>query len=355
MSLVLKTSAFLATFLFAATLSAQAPLAADPETDRLVRDFVGACASPMTVKVSPVEKKLPVGVTGLRVMVESESAYCAGAYSLFRTPEGTYIGLAWPLGEGAGSLEEKIRTFAWDRLQSNFQAKIDRNRKVGGFYPVELVETTEFGKIPMRAMVDANGTFVLLGTIRGTKQTAREHLLGSIDSVVKKAPTKGAADAAISLIEFSDFQCPSCRAASAYVKPLLEKYGKQVRYTRVDLPLMSAHPWAFGAAVMGRAIHRQSPDAFWQFKDAIYENQDKLNNFTLEDFARGFVADHSLNVEKFDADVQSAAVKQEILDSIGAAYSVPILSTPTFIVNGQLVVGGSDGKALEQAIAALAK
>jgi protein-disulfide isomerase len=113
------------------------------------------------------------------------------------------------------------------------------------------------------------------------------------------------------------------------------------------------HPWAFSAAVMGRAIYRQSPEAFWAFKEQIYSNQDGLNIFTLEDFVRGFVQDHQLDLKKWEADVASKEVSQEILDSIGAAYSVPVGSTPTFLVNGEIVNAGEEGKNIDALISKL--
>lgn len=322
----------------------------DPETEKIVRDFIGECGVPVTLQATNLEQKLPAGATALRIEAQSQSPYCAGFYGVVTTKEGTWVGSPWPLQGTTGSLEDKVRQFAWERLQSTFQAKIDRSRTMGGFYPVELIETTEQGKVSVRGMIDPNGSLLLMGAMRPAGKSAAEHRLAMIDPVLKKAPTRGGKSAAVTVIEFSDFQCPSCRLAAGYMKPLLAKYGDQIRYSRVDLPLASAHPWAFPAAVIGRAIYRQNPEAFWDYKEAIYDNQDKLNIFTLGDFAQGFVTDHGLDLKKYQSDVESDAIKQEILESIGTSYSLPVYGTPTFLVNGEVIVGGSDGKPLEKAI-----
>src|SRR5205823_6630107 len=119
-----------------------------------------------------------------------------------------------------------------------------------------------------------------------------------------------------------------------------------VRYVRFDMPLISMHPWAFSAAVAGRAIYRQKPELFWTFKEQIYDNQEKLTAFTIDDFLRGFAHDHDLDMTKFDADVASAEVKNDILSGVAAAFSNDIRATPTYLVNGVAVDPGNDGKAL---------
>ena len=119
------------------------------------------------------------------------------------------------------------------------------------------------------------------------------------------------------MIEFSDFECPSCQRAAGYMKPILAAHGDKVRYIRYDMPLMTIHPWAFAAAIAGRAVWHQKPDLFWKYKEQIYENQDKLSAFTIDEFARGFATDHELDMKKYDADVQSPELRAEIVNGAG--------------------------------------
>src|SRR5205085_3969240 len=137
--------------------------------------------------------------------------------------------------------------------------------------------------------------------------------------------------------------------------PILAKYGDQVRYIRYDLPLLTTHPWAFAAALAGRAIYRQDPKAFWEYKKQIYANQDKLTAFTFDDFARGFAEDHSLDLKRYDADLASDEVKTDILNGVGLAFSSDVRATPTYMVNGVYVDPGDEGKALEAYVAGLLK
>jgi len=149
----------------------------------------------------------------------------------------------------------------------------------------------------------------------------------------------------VTIVEFSDFECPSCKRASGYLEPIVAKHGDKVRYIRFDLPL-TMHPWAFGAALAGRAIQRQKPELFWEYKKHIYSNQDSLTAFTFWDFARGFAQDHELDLKRYDADLQDENLKNEILKGAGFALANEVRATPTYLVNGAFVDAGDDGKHL---------
>src|SRR5262249_59321121 len=119
-----------------------------------------------------------------------------------------------------------------------------------------------------------------------------------LSPLIENSPSTGASTPQLTVIESSDFECPSCQRAAGYMKPILAAHGDKVRYIRFDMPLITIHPWAFSAAVAGRAIFHQKPDLFWTFKERIYENQEKLNNFVIDEFVRGFAQDHELDLKK---------------------------------------------------------
>ena len=100
---------------------------------------------------------------------------------------------------------------------------------------------------------------------------------------------------------------------------------------------------------------RQKPELFWDYKEQVYANQDKLNAFTIDDFARHFAQDRDLDLKKYDADVASPELQASILAGAGVAFSNDVRATPTYMVNGTTVDPGNDGKALEAYVAALLK
>ncbi|HWW62714.1 MAG TPA: thioredoxin domain-containing protein [Thermoanaerobaculia bacterium] len=353
-SLALATLASLvAACSFAADAPAK-PASPSEKIDRLIRDSLPNCAdAKITLGELPV--KLPLNFNGNVVRVESEHGSCTGQYVSVSTPSGGYFfGIPWFLTDEDGkTIEERLKTFTWKNLQENMTPVVDRNRTPYGLFKVTLMQQTERGKIPMEGEVDPDGRVFFFGHFRPMTADVRNERTKAFEPFVANAPKKGAEKAQVTVIEFSDFECPSCKHASGYLEPILAKHGDQVRYVRFDLPLVTHHPWAFAAAMAGRAVYRQKPEAFWDFKKAVYENQDKLTSFTFDDFARGFAQDHELNLEKYDADLASDAVREEILKGVGAAFSNDIRATPTYVVNGTLVDAGEGGKDLAKYVESL--
>ncbi len=85
-------------------------------------------------------------------------------------------------------------------------------------------------------------------------------------------PSKGPADAKVVLVEYADYECPSCRQLDGILRALLPTQP-QVRLVYKDFPLIQIHPWAMTAATAGRCAYHQDPTAFWKFHDLLYDNQ----------------------------------------------------------------------------------
>ena len=343
--------------LLCASVALAEEAAAPPVSEKvakLINEALPTCTEAVKMSRVAVPKKMPLGITGSIVRVESDRGSCAGNWINANTPEGSFfLGVPWFLENEKGTIEEKLKNFAWNNMQQNFTAVVDRSAKTkDGLYRVTLLQQTERGKMPLEGEVDPEGTVFFMGHFVPAGVDVLTQRLKNFEPFTANAPATGAAKPEVTVIEFSDFECPSCQRAAGYMKPILAKYGDKVRYIRYDLPLVSMHPWAFSAAIAGRAIYRQKPDLFWQYKEQVYENQDKLSTFTIDDFARNFAKDHELNLERFDADVNNAALRDELLKGAGTALVNDIRSTPSYLVNGATVDAG-DGSGLEKYIAGL--
>ena len=335
---------------------APAPKLGD-RADKLIREGLPACSETKDLKRSDVglQHKLPPNLTGEVVRIESPRPSCAGQWvALTSNQGGFYLGIPWFVEDLAGTPEQRLKAFAWNNLQQNWEAVIEKQKATReGLYPVTMYQTTEAGKVPMQGEINPEGTLLFIGHFHPINSDFLESRLKYFQPFIDKSPTTGASKPAVTVIEFSDFECPSCRHAAGYMKDILDKHGDQVRFIRYDLPLVTMHPWAFAAAVAGRAIYHQKPQAFWQFKEQVYENQDKLNAFTIDEFARNFAKDHDLDLKQYDADVSSAEVKSSLLAGVGTAFSNDVRATPTYMVNGVVVDPGNDGKALAEYVAKL--
>ena len=151
----------------------------------------------------------------------------------------------------------------------------------------------------------------------------------SADILVKAdSQSTGSAQAKATLVEFSDFECPACIAASVYIKDVTSKYAQDLKFVYRNFPL-EQHPLAMGAATAAEAAGLQGK--FWEMHDLLFQKQGDLNDEVIKQLAK----DLQLDMIKFDADKNSQNIKQKIQNDTNDALSLKINSTPTFFLNGQ--------------------
>lgn len=155
--------------------------------------------------------------------------------------------------------------------------------------------------------------------------------------VVKRVPDErewvlGPKDAKVTVVMFSDFECPYCAEAVPQVKQLLAEYPTKVRFVYRHFPLTDLHTNAFQAAEAAECAGEQGK--FWEMHDGLFENQKTLNLETINKISQRI----GLNGEQFnqclDSKKYEVAVSQDIED--GKKYGVD--GTPTFFVNKQLAL-----------------
>ena len=145
-------------------------------------------------------------------------------------------------------------------------------------------------------------------------------------------PTAGASSAPVTIIEFSDFQCPFCRAAENSLKQVREKYGDQVKLVYMDFPL-SFHAHAMDAARAARCAADQGK--FWQFHDALFQDQKKLDPTDLKETA----AKVGLDRDKFNQCLADDKHDTGIRKDMAEGTSLGVTGTPTFFINGRELMG----------------
>jgi protein-disulfide isomerase len=142
-----------------------------------------------------------------------------------------------------------------------------------------------------------------------------------------KAPLEGNAKAELTLIEFSDFQCPFCRESQATLEALRNKYDKRLRIAFVNFPL-SMHPQAKNAALAAWAAGQQGH--FWEYHDRLFARQEKLGDALYVELAKEL----KLDLAKFDQDRASDAAAKAIEADKAQGLKVGVNGTPTFVING---------------------
>jgi protein-disulfide isomerase len=154
-------------------------------------------------------------------------------------------------------------------------------------------------------------------------------------------PSTGPADAAIVMVEYGDFQCPSCRQLDSILRQLLPEYP-QIRLVFKDFPLEQIHPWAMTAALVGRCAYQQGSDAFWKLHDLIYDDQDRITTETAYDKLLELGANAGLNSDALRTCVADPQTTDSVRKSIAEGLSVGVNGTPTSFVNGRAVVGPNE-------------
>ena len=151
--------------------------------------------------------------------------------------------------------------------------------------------------------------------------------------VSNTGPSVGPADAPITLIEFSDFQCPFCARALPVIKTLRERYPTQLRVIYKHLPLESIHPRARAAAVA--AVCAEEQGRFWEFHDRVFAN---ANALTDEDLA-GHATAIGLDLAAFETCRTGPKGGERVAADLAEAKAAGITGTPAFVLNGVLLRG----------------
>jgi len=153
------------------------------------------------------------------------------------------------------------------------------------------------------------------------------------DIAIDTSPVRGPRDARVTIVEFSDFQCPFCGEAKTLVNQVLEAYPKDVKLVFKHFPLTSIHPNALPAARASVAAGHQGK--FWEMHDVLFQNNRALDYDQLKEYA-GRVG---LNVPRWEEDYQAQDTQQQIVRDVRAARAAEVDATPTFFVNGKRLVG----------------
>ena len=159
-------------------------------------------------------------------------------------------------------------------------------------------------------------------------------------------PSLGPEDAPVTIVEFSDFQCPFCRQASGTVYSLAEKYPEEVRIVYRHLPLETLHPRALAAAEASACAADQG--LFWEYHDRLFANPQAFGDEDLRGHAREIGADGDV----FDACVDEHEHAATVDADVAAAVELGITGTPAFVVNGILLFGLQSEETLDQLIRA---
>jgi len=163
------------------------------------------------------------------------------------------------------------------------------------------------------------------------------------------ASTKGKSTAPITIIEYSDYQCPACKHAGFVVDEMLERYGDQIYFIHRSFPL-GGHRHGFSSALAAECAKGQ--DRYWDYHDKLFEQQSVWGKDEIEidikkpnnTFSR-YAKELGLDVKVFNQCMANSETAKRVRASKQEGVKLQVRSTPTFFINGVRVVGGKSLKA----------
>jgi protein-disulfide isomerase len=198
--------------------------------------------------------------------------------------------------------------------------------------------------------VTKDGQHIIRGVIYNLAQNPFQEDLDKLKTA--GAPSFGPATAAVTVVEFGDFECPNCKEEAKTLRSNAPTtFPTQVHVVFKDFPLEQIHPWAKAASIAGRCIYRQSPAAFWKYHDWIYDHQADITPDNLKTQVTDFAKTASeIDGVQFGHCVDTKATEAEVDASLAEGKALHVDATPTLFLNGRRLVGNYPWANIDQII-----
>lgn len=159
---------------------------------------------------------------------------------------------------------------------------------------------------------------------------------------LRGAPAIGPADAPVTIVEYSDLECPYCKEEATALANLMAQEPGKVRLVFKYFPLVEIHPWSMQAAQAAVCVTQQHPVQFWNFEKAVFAAQDQIDQAgaaAAPARLRDFALESGASAAAYDACYASPSTHATVEASIANGKSLGAASTPTLFINGRLIPG----------------
>jgi len=294
--------------------------------------------------VEPAGSGGPANFNAYAVTMRSDDQYCGGKKILLHSPKTQQVlmGNVLPLPKDGRPANVRIAAEATKLLGKQMMATVAPFPLPDGIKAVNITRQTPYGPFSYTGFVDASESYLIVAA-RGSLRTDPAQSLRETLGVATAAARRGNAAAKVEILELSDFQCPTCAMAHEKIEPIIQKNLGKINYGRIDLPLFEHHEWALPAAMAARAIQRVAPSKYWAYVDYVFKHQDEISKQPIDKFVQTYCEDHDIDWAAVQKIYNSKSERQALLDQVSRAFAIGISSTPTFIVNGQVMGFGPEG------------
>ncbi len=311
-------------------------------------------------KVTVEEMQAPLMPANFKVYTVTQTSSdksCGGQKYLLYSPATGQIlmGTVIPLPTDTRPAEVRVTETSSNLLKTDVKTVINPFQLPDGLKSLTITKQTEWGPFPYHGFIDQGQHFLIIAPRGNIKDDPAKMLRESLG--VQNGVRRGKATSKVEVIELSDFQCPTCGRAHKTVEPMIEKALGKINYIRLDLPLFEHHQWAIYAAMGARAINKVAPAKYWNYVNFVFGDQEAIDKQKFDDVIKHFCEDNDIDWKAVEKIYRDPKEKSLLLEQVSRAFDNGLVSTPTYIVNGQILGYGPEGKytidMIKQAIASV--
>ncbi len=187
-------------------------------------------------------------------------------------------------------------------------------------------------------LISRDGRFFTQGQLIDLNVDPFQMVMSRIN--VSNVPMRGNPDAKVTIVEYSDFQCPYCgRAYKTLEDEVMKEYGDKVRLVYKNFPLSDIHPWADSAALASACARKQSAEGFWKMYNFLFQNQEAITPENVKEKTEGVIKESGLDAAAFDKCFDGKDAQDLVTADQSEAETLGVNSTPTFFINGRRLEG----------------
>jgi protein-disulfide isomerase len=213
-----------------------------------------------------------------------------------------------------------------------------RNSNYADFYVTTITVDDGKQKKSQDFYVSRDRRYLVEGTIFTLGADPRQEVTRTI--ATQDLPGQGPASAPVTIVEYSDLQCPMCaRVHELLEKEVLPKYGNRVRVVFKEFPLVAVHDWSLTAAIANQCAYTLNPPLYLPFRSLIFKNQASFNAANVRDLLLTYGEQAGLDRLKLAGCIDSKASLPRVEKDAREGQQLGVSSTPTSFINGKPLVG----------------
>jgi hypothetical protein len=236
-------------------------------------------------------------------------------------------------------LRELLSKFLRGRFKVSFDPSLDQR----SFKGLKIAHDTGYGAYDISAFASTrDGALLLVGRAwdRGRSFAEQRRALIRLEG----APSSGPADAAVTIVEYSDMQCPFCKKRAGDFDALVARLGKELKIRRVSKSFpIGEHTWAFRAASAGACFGEKKKSLYHEWRSSVFARQETLSVGELDTFALDFAVANDIPEAEFRSCYLQGHAVRKVLDDLAEGFSIRVRSTPTYFVDGVPLSWFADG------------